>query len=92
MEKNIRSIIDIYPTSIRLLTEDVVKKRGFPLEPCHRYREAINEIPLARRLLTESRRYLYFKDISLEEARPLFEATDRLIRDLKKLEGIMEDI
>lgn len=87
----VTSIIDVYPTYISLLTENMVRKCNFPLEPYHKYRDAINNIPIARRLLSENRRYAYFKDISLEEFKTLIDETDKLIRSFKKLEKIQAD-
>lgn len=81
-----RSIIDVYPTYISLMTEDMMKKRGFPLEPYHEYRKAIDNIPIVRRLFSESRRYVYYKDIPLQDFKILIEATDKMARDFKKFE------
>jgi len=78
-----RSIFDIYPDQFCLLTEKIVKQKGIPLEIYHRYREAISEISVVYRLLSQERRYIkYTRDIPLEEFRILVKATDKLVRDL----------
>ncbi|NQT80767.1 MAG: hypothetical protein HQ555_10315 [Candidatus Aminicenantes bacterium] len=81
-----RSIIDLYSDYLSLFTEDMVRKRGFPLEPYHEYRNEIDKIPTIRRLFTEGRRYAKLKDITLEEFSSYINVTDRMIRNIKKLE------
>lgn len=83
--EKIKSVIDIYPDSIRLLTEKVIKKRNFPLEPYHKYREEIEKISIVRQMFTQGRGSLYYKDISPEEYKIIIKATDRLVRDLKNI-------
>jgi len=53
------------------------------LEVYHKYRSAINNIPTVRRLLSENRRYVFLKDISLEEFKILIDGTDKLVRNFK---------
>ena len=78
-----RSIVDIYPTDFCLLTEKMVKTKDLPLEPYHKYRQAIDNIPVVRRLFTQEKRYLkYTRDIPLDEFHILVDATDRLVREL----------
>jgi len=76
-----KSILDIYPDSIALYSEKMAKKQDFPLEPYFPYREEIFRIPKARSLALEGKRYLRYKDISIEEFRVIVSATDKLVRD-----------
>jgi hypothetical protein len=81
-------ILDVYPTEFSMMTEKMVKKKGIPLEPYHRYRETINKVPVVRNLFAQGRRYLkYERDIPLDEFRVLVAATDRLVRDLNEQEN-----
>ncbi len=79
--------IDIYPNYISLMTDDMMKRRELPLAPYHEYKEAINKIPIARRMLSENRRYVYYKDTSLEEFKSLLEETDKLLFGFKQVEN-----
>lgn len=86
-----RSIIDLYSDYVSLFTEDMIKKRGFPLEPYHEYRNEIDKIPAIRRLFTERRSYAKLENLTLEEFSSYINVTDRMIRNLKKLEQISKD-
>ncbi len=86
-----RSTIDLYPDYVSLFTEAMVKKRGFPLEPYHEYRNEIDKIPAIRRLFTERRRYAKLENLTLEEFSSYVKVTDRIIRNLIKLEQISKD-
>ena len=79
------TLVTCYPNCIGLLTENQVEKRKLSLPPYHRYREAINKIPVARRMLSEGRAFVYFRDISLEEFKTLIDETDKMIRSFKNL-------
>ena len=86
-KRKLRTIVTIYPNCIGLLREDQVKKKEIPSDPYRGYREAIDKIPVARRLLSEGRYYVYFRDVSsLEQFKALVDETDKLVRDYKKLE------
>ena len=89
-KNKIRSIIDIYPDYISLLTEEMIRRKGLPFEPYHRYRNEVDKIPVVRRLFTERRRYLYYRDISIEDFRALIKVTDKMIKDFKKLESMSD--
>lgn len=82
----LRSIVDIYPDSMSLMTDGMMKRRKYPIEPYHKYKNEINEISAARTTLSQNRRYVRYKDIETDEFVALLKATDRLIRDLKKFE------
>lgn len=82
------SIIEIYPDKISLLTEKLVNKKGFQIEPYHRYRTEADKIPIVRQLFTRGERILYNRDISLDEFRLLIKITDKMVREYKKLEII----
>ena len=79
-----RSIIDLYPDNMSLITEKMVKNADFPLEAYHKYREAISAVPVGRQTLSEGRRYVNYKDISLDDFKIMLDATDKMIRAVKE--------
>jgi hypothetical protein len=87
-EGKLRSIVDIYPDSMSLVTDGMMKRRKYPIEPYHKYKNEINRISAAQATLSENRRYVRCKDIDTDEFMALLKATDRIIRDFKKLEKI----
>jgi hypothetical protein len=76
-----KSILDIYPDYIALYSEKMAKKQDFPIEPYYPYREEIFRVPKARSLALEGKRYLNYKDISIEEFKVIVDATDKLVKD-----------
>jgi hypothetical protein len=74
-----RSFIDIYPDSFALYSERMLEKKGFPKEPYPRYLEEVNRIPEARRILEQGKRYIYYRNISVDEFRLILKATDELL-------------
>jgi len=79
-----RSIIDFYPDNMSLITEKMVKKADFPVEPYHKYRESIGAVPVARQTLSEERRYVNYKGISLDDFKIMIDATDKMIHAVKE--------
>jgi len=82
-KKRMRSLVEVYPGQISLLTEELVRKKRLPKEPYHNYRNTIDTIPFVRQLFTQGRQYLnYERDFPLEEFRILINATDKLVREM----------
>ena len=87
-KKRIKSILDIYPDNISLLTEDMMQRRKLPEKPFQDYKKRIESLPFVNRLFNQRRRYLYYeRDIPPEEFPDLVKATDILVRDFIALEG-----
>ena len=83
-----RTVVTVYPNCFGIVTDDQVKRRGLPLEPYHRYKGIIDKIPVVRRVLSEGRKFVYYREkFSLDEFKTLVDETDRLLRDYRKLEG-----
>lgn len=78
----IRSFIDIYPESFALYSDKMLEKKGFPIEPYRKYREVVDHVPEALRLLSQGKRYLYYRNISVDEFRLLISATADLLREI----------
>jgi len=56
-----RSIVDIYPTYISLMTEEMIKRRKLTdFKAYHDYRKVIDNIPLVRRYFSENRTNIKF--------------------------------
>jgi len=83
-----KSILDIYPDYISLMTEDMVKRKKLSEKPFQDYKKRIMSLTYIKRLFAQGRRYLYYeRDIPPEEFPDLVDATDKLVRDYIDLEG-----
>lgn len=82
----LRSAFTVYPDNVGLLTSDQVRKRELPIEPYHQYKEKIDKIPVARRMLKEGRSFAYFRDVTPEEFKLIVDATDELLSEYTKME------
>lgn len=77
-----RSFIDIYPDSFALYSEKMLEKRGFPKDGFPRYLEDVSRVPEARRILEQGKRYIFYRNISVEEFRVILKATDDLLKGI----------
>jgi len=77
-----RSFIDIYPDSFALYSEKMLEKRGFPKDAFPRYIEEVSRVPEARRILEQGKRYIYYRNISVDEFRLILKATDDLLKGI----------
>jgi hypothetical protein len=82
-----RSFIDIYPDSFALYSEKMLEKRGFPKDAFPRYLEEVSRAPEARRILEQGKRYVYYRNISVDEFRLILKATDKLLKGISGEKG-----
>jgi len=78
----ITTVSEIYPDMITLVTDKNLKAKDFALEAYRKYRQTVDEIPYLRQMMSEGRRFISFKDLTLEEFKLLLDATDNFAREL----------
>ena len=84
-----RSVVTIYPNCFGILTDDQVKKKDLPLEPYHRYKEAVHGLPIVNRILSEGRKFVYYREnFPLDDFKVLVDETDKIVKAYKRLEPV----
>lgn len=76
------TLFDAYPTYLSLIKEEWVKERDIPEDAYRAYRTEISGIPEAQRTFSRRGRYSSYKDLTVEEARTILAATDKLAQTM----------
>lgn len=77
-----KSIIDAYPDCISIFKKDWLKEWGNPVETYQRYRQSLNDIEAVISVITSGKRYIYYKNLTVENLKIILQTTDILANEL----------
>jgi hypothetical protein len=77
-----KSIIDMYPYAISLITKDMADKNQIPNHIYKKYLDAIFTIENIQSAYSEKRRYIKYSTMSTEDIELMFESVGNLIEEL----------
>ena len=80
-----KTIFDMYPTSLSVLSNKRCKSGNLPEQVCARYQDSVKDIPAINRCISENRVYVYYKDISVDEFGKLLSVMDKVLSELVEL-------